>query len=186
VGRLLYELDGGRVRLALSRAVGTMEYHPGVGDFLGDGRIDVDFWILSAQYNAEDWSLTAEVSQEPIERRRFAFPAFNNSITAQGAYLQGTWRATPDWELMLRYDVAYVDKGDRDGSAQSAATGLPAHTFYAKDLTLGVRWDIDSQWMVRAEVHRVHGSSWLSNRENALGSAREDWDLFALQVSFRF
>lgn len=186
VGRLLYELDGGRWRFAYSQASGTMDYRQGEGDFLGDGRIDMDFMILSAQYNAERWSLTAEFMREPVTWREFNVPGLNRRTTAEGFYLQGAYRPAPDWELMLRYDLSALDKDDRDGIRMEAATGIPAHNFFARDLTLGARWEVSDQFILWAEYHRVRGTAWLSPRENNPLDKEKDWDMFALQATFRF
>jgi hypothetical protein len=40
--------------------------------------------------------------------------------------------------------------------------------------------------MLRAEYHRVEGTSWLSVRENDLAQTEKDWDMFSLLASFRF
>jgi hypothetical protein len=184
-GRLMYELDGGRVRLAFSGATGSLNYHPGRMDALPEGRVDVDFWVLSAQYNAESWSLTAEYMREPVNYDTFSVPYFRN-LHAQGYYLQATWRPSQDWELLLRYDVSYLDGNDRSGQEQSAAIGAPPHVFFAKGLTFGARWDITPTLMLRAEFHRVQGAAWLSGRENDLAATEEDWDMLALQLSWRF
>lgn len=186
IGRLLYELDGGRWRFAYSQASGTMDYHPGSGDFLGDGHIDMDFTILSAQYNAERWSLTAEFMREPVTWRGFNVPGLERRGTAEGFYLQGAYRPAPDWELTLRYDTSALDKDDRDGTRMEAATGIPAHNFFARDLTLGVRWEVSEPFILWAEYHRVRGTAWLTPRENDLLDKEKDWDLFALQATFRF
>jgi hypothetical protein len=184
-GRLMYELDGGRLRLAFSGATGSLDYSPGPGDLLSAGRVNVDFWVLSAQYNAEFWSLTAEYMREPLSYDGFGIPAFRDTH-ALGYYLQGTWRPIRAWELLLRYDVSYLDGSDRSAREQSAFFGVPRHLFFAKDVTFGVRWDINEALMLRAEYHRVQGVSWLSGRENYLPGTEENWDMFALQVSWRF
>lgn len=186
-GRLLYEFDGGRLRLAASLATGKLNYKPGRNDVLGPGVIDIDFWILSAQYNAEKWSLTAEYMNEPVSRDGFAFlPVFDVDDTAEGWYLQGTYRLAPAWELVLRYDASVLDKDDRDGKKAEADFGIPAHNFFAKDLTFGVRWDPNKRFMLRAEYHRVEGASWLSLRENNPFDIAREWDMFSILVSFRF
>jgi hypothetical protein len=186
VGRLMYELDGGRIRLAVSRAVGTMAYEPGAEDYLGPGRIDSDLTIWSAQYNAENWSLTTEYMREPVVWRQFNIPAVNRSYPIEGYYVQGTYRVLPDWTLLLRYDQSYLNKHDKSGEQMQATTGYPAHDFFGKDITVGLRWDLTSAFMLRAEYHRIDGASWLSQRENLLSDTQGNWDLFALQASWRF
>ena len=97
---------------------------------------------------------------------------------------------------MLRYDSLVWDLDDRSGKRWQAATGIPAHSRFAHDWTIGLRWDLTSWFMLRAEYHRIHGTGWLSARENpGLGvfaspserfDVKQDWDLFAIQGAFRF
>jgi hypothetical protein len=193
-GRLIYEYDGGRIRLGASGATGKVEYEPALQDFVRSGTVDTDFWILSAQYNEEKWSLTAEYMNEPVVWRDFivtpavfpAPPSLNRESTVEGWYVQGTYRPAPRWELLLRYDVSYLDKNNRDGSKSEAMLGIPAHNFFAKDVTFGIRWDVTKQFMLRAEYHRVEGTSWLSSRENDPARTEKDWNMFSVLASYRF
>ena len=185
IGRVMYEHNGGRLRLAASLATGTLDYKPELGDILGPGDTDIDFWILSAQYNEEKWSLTAEYMNEPISQHGFGqIP--DSDGTAEGWYIQATYRLIPRWELVLRYDESYLNKNDRDGSEAEARSGIPAHNFFAKDLTVGVRWDLTPHFMLRAEYHRVEGASWLSLRENNPAETEKDWDMVSVLASYRF
>ncbi len=93
----------------------------------------------------------------------------------------------PQWEALLRYDAYYADKNDRDGQLFAAATRLPGFTRYAKDWTVGLRFDVTPQFMLRAEVHRVDGTGFLAAQDNPNPQAlRRYWDNFMLQASFRF
>jgi hypothetical protein len=185
-GRLMYEWDGGRVRLAASGATGELNYKPGVNDFLQAGTVDIDYWILSAQYNEESWSLTAEWMNEPVSWSHFGNLVGLNNGTAEGWYVQGAYRPFEAWELVLRYDVSYLSKSDRSGERASQVLNTPAHNFYAKDLTFGVRWDVTSEFMLRAEYHRIEGGSWLSVRENDPQTMEKNWDMFSILASYRF
>jgi len=69
----------------------------------------------------------------------------------------------------------------------SALTGRPKHAAYIKDTMIGLRWMPSNQWMVRAEYHRVDGTSALSHANNPnANTSNKNWDLFALQLSYRF
>jgi len=51
----------------------------------------------------------------------------------------------------------------------------------------GLRWDITESWMLRTEYHRIHGTAWLPQADNPdRGLTVQDWDLYGLQLSFRF
>ena len=87
----------------------------------------------------------------------------------------------------MRYDVYYADKNDRDGQAFAAATGVPGFTRFARDWTLGMRFDVTPQFMLRAEMHQIDGAGFLASQDNPNPQAlRRYWNNFMLQASFRF
>jgi hypothetical protein len=186
LGRIMYESDGGALRLAYSYAWGELDYNPAANDLLRAGHIEVDFWVASAQYNTEYWSLSAEWSREPLKWRDFGLYLNDRTAQGEGLYLQGQYRLTTDWQLLLRYDINYTDTNHRSGTAPAAASGLAKHNFYAKDWTFGLRWDINSAFMLQTEYHRIQGTSWLSAGENDLRETQKNWDMFALLAAFRF
>ena len=82
---------------------------------------------------------------------------------------------------MIRYGEGYADRADHSGVRIEQATGgaIPAHTQYSKVATAGIRWDVSSQFMVRAEYQR-HNGTLISNRKTHLPAATvPDWDMFA-------
>lgn len=187
VGQLLYEYDEGRVRAAISGVKSTLDYKPGPRDFLSDGSIQITPVVLSFQYNAEDWSFTSEYWRQGVDYRDLgaAFPDL--SVNAESYYLQGSYRFYPGWEALIRYDVFYRNKDDKNGKQLAAATGLPKHRAYATDWTAGLRWDINAYAMVRAEYHRVNGSGWLPLQDNPdPADWVKKWNMFSVQLSLRF
>ena len=185
-GRLLYDHDVCRIRLASSLSYMKLDYIPAAIDFFADGNSDVNTFILSAQYNAEKWSVTTEVTQQQIIGKDFGSLIDDFNSHTLGYYIQGTYRIKTDWELLLRYDVFYVDDTDKDGSGRGEALGRPPHLSYSKDWTIGVRWDVTDDFMLRAEYHNVHGASWLSSADNDLDETSEHWQLFSLLAAYQF
>ena len=183
----IYEGAGGRYRLGFTALHLDLRYKPGYADRLGSGRFKLTPLIFSAQYNAENWSLTSEYASRRISVKDFGPYFYNGDAVGESYYLQGTYRLAPKWEALLRYDVYYADKNDRDGSDFAAATGLPGFTRYAKDWTVGVRFDVTPQFMLRAEAHRVDGTGFLAVQDNPdPRDLRRYWDNFMLLGSFRF
>lgn len=90
---------------------------------------------------------------------------------------------------MLRYEEGFADRADRNGRKIEQLTfGLiPAQTASSRILSLGLRWDISQQWMLKAEYQRHIGNFILSEIENpSFSNLDEHWDLFAVQAAFRF
>jgi hypothetical protein len=182
VGRLLWELDGGKLRLAVSGAVANMSYEPD-GDPLGDGSIKFTPVIYSFQYNRESWNFTAEYARRSFDLRDFNIA--NTTVMGESAYVQGIWRLNDDWNVLLRYDALYSDKDDRYG--KTAPAGVPAYSRYAQDATVGLGWNATPSVLVRAEYHKVKGTAWLPSLDNPDPSdTREHWDMFAILASYRF
>jgi len=187
IGRVVYELPNGRFRFAVSGAQVNAGYDPGADDRLDSGSLKFRPLILSAQYNAERWSITSEYALRMFQLQDFGVPQFNQKFTGESIYLQGTYRFTPKWEAMLRYDLLFTDRTDRRGKEYAATTGRPAHFRFAKDLTVGLRWNVTPSIMLATEYHRVNGTAWLSNLDNPdIAHARQHWNLFSFQASFRF
>ncbi len=187
LARLMYERDGGRFRVAYSDLRVNIDYKPGSIDPSGPGSIQFLPKILSFQYNSEKWTLTSEIA-----RREFRFNDLSayipfTEVTGESYYLHGTYRLTPSWETFLRYDVIYQNKDDRNGRKFEKRTGAPAHSQFAKDWTVGIRWDITPAWMFAMEHHWVDGTAWLPQRDNPDPLATvQRWRLFTFLVSFRF
>ena len=186
IGQVKYEHDGGRVIAALSAANTRARF-----DSAQDGPGDADFrfqpWILSLQYNAEHWQVTAEYARRALSLSGLDIPQRDFDITGESAFLQYTHRLSPEWTWRLRHDVLYTDRDDRAGTRFAASTGLPAHTRFAKDWTTGLEWRPHPQVMLAVEYHRVDGTAWLPGQDNP--DPRETsrhWDMWLGQVSVRF
>jgi hypothetical protein len=182
--RLLYEWDGGRFTLAYSGA--NLQFDAKT-DNLPPGSVEIDYRILSAQYNEGLWSLTFEYMQEP-----FHYSGFNgilNSLDADldGYYVQGSYRLQDDIELFLRYEESHYDKEDTRGEKTGLKFGQDPHNFYSRQTTLGLLWEITERWIFRTEFSQVDGTIFLSHRDNPNTEERErNWNLFSMLVSYSF
>lgn len=188
-GRVEYASGDGAWRLALSAAKARLEFDADAVDPIADGEIDFLFWVASLQYNAENWSLTAEYMEQPVDFDGLS-PFYDaRDSTVQGYYLQGSYLVRDDVELVARYAEGFASKDDRNGRQFSAASfGLaPPHSFYQKDLMIGLRWDVTPQLMLRAEHQWSKGTWTLSRRENPVPLDHvKDWQMFSLLASYRF
>ena len=183
-GRLLYEWEGGRFILAYSSASLRLDAET---NSLPPGSIDIDYRVLSAQYNGGMWSLTGEYMQEPLDYSGFGGLLDAADTTLDGYYLQGTYRLRDDLELFARYEESHYDKNDRRGEKTSLKLGQDPHNFYSRLSTLGLLWEVTDRLILRAEFSKVDGTIFLSNLENPLPNDKErEWNLFSLLVSYSF
>lgn len=173
--------------LMVTYANATGDYTPGSADVLRAGSIHFRNLLFSAQQRLDTLTLTAEYGEPRFVTAGFGPYLPDSHRVIQAAYLQGEWRFLPAWELMLRHDIFYRDKSDKSGRQFAAATGLPAHSMFARDTTLGLRWDATPNLMLRAEFHRVDGTGWLPGPDNPVFLGREErWNMWLLQAAYRF
>lgn len=186
MARILYEYDFGRIRLGLTASEVNVEYNPGSADSIFPGEFHFRPFILSAQYNSERWSFTGEVARRTSELEKFN-PGRNTKFSGTSFFIQGTYRTHANWRLLIRYDELIWNNNDRDGKKFQAATGRVHYSRFAKDWTIGARWDLNQYTMLHLEWHRVNGTGWLSLLETPQSIESEQyWNLFAVSASIRF
>jgi hypothetical protein len=181
--QLMYELDGGKYVFAVSYMDLELDYHPAVGEALKASTAHIQPLLFSAQYNGEKFTLTGEYNY-----RWNTFGAFapEGKFITESWYVQGSYQVLPKLQATVRYDVIYMDKDDKRGDG-AALLGYQRHSAFGNDWMVGLRWDITTSWMLRADYHRIHGTAALSQADNPdRRMTRQDWDLYGLQLSFRF
>jgi len=190
ISRLLYEWNGGQVRAAVTYFKANLDYNSSNAPFPSDvpsGSLKIQPWIFSLQYNAEHWSLTGEYSLRNVNSQGFGQPT--NTLSQAAYYIQGSYRFSPHWEALLRYDVDYADRNDKNGKKLAASDlfGRPDYYWFAKDWTSGLTWNIIPEFMLRAEYHYVDGIRWLPALDNPdLNDTSRHWNLFLIMASYRF
>lgn len=191
IGRLVYERNAGHWRLGLTSARLNMDYSPGFADPSRPGAISFTPVIVSGQYNTERFTFTAEYARRHLKYADsivYAPPSLRH-FTGESYYIQGSYRFKERWSALLRYDVTYLNVEDRKGTRYEALLGgtRPAYSQFAKDWTLGLRWDPHRNWMLRVEFHSIDGTAWLPLQDNPIPSAtKRHWQLFSVLVSYRF
>jgi len=164
---------------------------PGL-DLLLDGDFELDTSLLSVQYSTEQWQLTAEWLRFDYD---LDFDFVSRRYPGEGAYVQYTWIFSPAWQLYGRYENGVMDRHHRNGSTMEQFCGDPLLDAYCsprsagfrRDSSIGVRWDINSQWMIITEAHYVEGTMGLPYSDNPEPTdAATYWMLFGIELAFRF
>lgn len=183
--RLNYEWQGGMVRLAVTYGEYNADYRPEVTDrqFL-PGNFRFNPLIFSAQYNAENWSITGEYALRKTRIHDFGPALPNMDYTGESYYVQGLYNITSRIQGLVRYDQLIWDKNDRDGQKFARTFSVPAYSRFAKDWTFGLRISLMSTLLLSAEYHRINGTGWLSTLENR--QTTQHWDLYTLMLSYDF
>ncbi len=152
--------------------------------FGGEVNFEFNFYVVSAQYNAERVSLTTEYMYT-----RGVGDIGNGrklKIALDGGYTQLDFRPAQHWTTFLRYDVRFNDAGDRDGRKAAATSGSERYSEFAHDLTLGLGWTPDENWGVWGEVHRIYGTATAPPLDNPDGANDSHWTLMTVMVGYRF
>src|SRR5437763_970915 len=107
IKRVLYELDGGRLRLAITGVDANMDSNISVDP---NGKLNVRTYILSAQYNAENWSITGELQPEQrTTLEEYFSPRANRTTTGMSYYLQGSYRFPKHWDSFVFNDASNTE-----------------------------------------------------------------------------
>jgi hypothetical protein len=195
LGQLRYEYNAGQWILALSYADAELEYNAGNNDpvalLLAESPFKTGIshtrpLLISAQYNGKKLSLTGEYLIQFNRLGHFA-PGFNRELTSEGWYVQGQYRLLDQLQAIVRYEAFFVDRSDRDGSKLGLEPLRPRHAAFAKDWTVGLRWEITPNWMLSTEYHHVNGTAWLPFRDNPKPNQnRKEWSMVLGLLAFRF
>lgn len=146
------------------------------------------FKIASIQYNLQDWIFTTEyVLADTISTIETPFGEISNkNIQSEGYYFQAEWLINQSFTALARYDEYFINNQDRDGSA-SATAQIPANNFFAKGLTVGGRWLINSNLSLTAEYSKKTGTAGIETTKNYdLNNLKKDWNLFRAELTYQF
>lgn len=189
--QLSYELNGGEYIFAVSYMDLEFDYSPLrgektiVGVPLRFSTTCIKPLLFSAQYNSEKFTLTGEYSYRWNSFGNFA-QFGGGEFVSESWYVEGSYRILPALQATIRFDTISVDRDDRNGDG-AAKLGFPNYTAYADDWVFSLRYDITPAWMLRADYSRVRGTAWLPQADNPDPFVtKEDWDLFGLQMSYKF
>ncbi len=182
IGQLLYEHGNGNFKAAVSAADVNLD----LSLTASQGEINFQPWILSLQYDQENWTLTGEYA---VRQLSFSGSGLirESDTTGESWYLQFTRRFNDNWQWVIRYDSLTTDRSDRSGKRYEAQGLGPAHSRFADDITLGLQWNVNPELMLSTEYHHVDGTGWLPIQDNPDSSdTRRRWNMLLFQLSLRF
>lgn len=189
LARVIFDTLEQRLRIALSVAALNLQYRPGEGDVSTAGDVLFSPRILSVQYDAENWIATAEYARREFEFNDITYIPFAER-TGESYYFQAQYKVGSCCWLLARRDILYQNVDDKSGTGFESSTGgaRPAHSQFAKDWTVSLRWSPEGRnWLVSAEHHWVHGTAWLPIEDNPDSTQTvEDWRMTLLLVSAWF
>jgi len=182
--QLSYEINEGEYIFAVSYADLLLDYRPISGDIFSAGKIHLQPLLFSAQYNGEKWTLAAEYEYQWLDLTAFGDFLPKTTILSHSWYVQASYQLLSKLQATVRYD----DLEMHYGQVEQSIYMIPSRPLpYARDWMMGLRYDITTSWMIRAEYHHVNGIAWLPIPGNTDQSTiATNWDIYGLQLSFRF
>ncbi len=161
-----------------------------LNDAFTDSDFSFQFYTLNALYEGEKWEFSGEVYQQRFSQDGFYFPDFKRVTVGQGFYLQTRYQVTKKLTLLARYEDFYLDKDDKDGKQLEQDSGgrAPYYFGFHKDITLGLNYDINSNFSARMEYHWVKGAGRLTPIvvPNTQINDSENWQMWAVQLMYWF
>lgn len=184
------KIDGLRVGYSASvyndlSTVRTVVFFPGQPDF--DKRADTyDKELFSFEYMVGDWTLAAEWGTETVN------------------YEAGLLGMAPNTFIDSKSDVGYISVIRRLGEkfeigayysdskeVSSIVSPNPPESpdLLQKDYAISLRYNINFNWLVKAEVHLMDGYGKVLStqlRPQPYESRDDSWEIFALKTTFSF
>jgi hypothetical protein len=193
--RLSYEDASGLWRTALMYTNFRGHFDPGPNDFLlrlSEGKLNVDLFIWSLEFNVHDLQITTEIQRRNIHLDEI-YP-FDIKEQNLSYYLQFAYNFSTAFKIYVRRDEAFRFKDDKhgksyidDSKAINPATETQFHSAFAKDTTLGFRYSPSFEWSFAMEVHQIDGTYWLPDLENRdVQNQKRYWNMFLAQIAYRF
>jgi hypothetical protein len=178
----------GKFKVSVDEPAGFFESNYGVTDYDVDANYN-HMYVLSAEYAQPLYSLHAEYMQRENDIKAPGFAPVVGSwsdfstTTSEGWYVMATCQIpqVPGLSVSALYDVFYLDKDDKDGKDR----GFHPNG-YRKDFGVGARYDINENWLVKAEWHTIDGTALNTDIVNTDGPMDEDWSYFIVKTSFNF
>lgn len=177
-------------KFGLATTNADFTYKSGTNDSFINGGLEIERFYANAEYQAENWTFSAEILQEQIILNDLLFPGFVNNAKGQGGFVQAQYNITPKLQFLGRYEHYYANKDDKHGKQLelNSAGAVPNYFGYQYDATIGLKYRIASNVEFQFEHHWIQGTARLTpvlipepriNKE-------EYWQLWALQLMYWF
>lgn len=138
--------------------------------------------VFSMEYIWQETTFVAEGVQYFLKVREL-----EDTLKPYGYYVSVSQRVT-DWlGVGAYYSYQNFDPEDRNGKKFEAATGYPDYWIWFGDLCLAFQFDINMNWIAKAEAHLLDGI-WqvdVFSDDKKLDYSR-DWFMFCMKLSYSF
>lgn len=147
-------------------------------------------FVYSAEYTFRNFVLAGEYAE--TDRRQVLL---NNTMVtgpSQEYYVMAAYTMFDRLTLSLLYDIYYDIMSDKDGLRYKGKPNSYDFQGWRKDMGVGLRYDVNQFWTLKAEYHDVNGAALFTNVFNpspvpgGRPALRKEWNYFAFKASFNF
>ncbi|PLX81940.1 MAG: hypothetical protein C0617_15590 [Desulfuromonas sp.] len=186
---LIYNTSLDGLRIGASYFNGSTDFDIQLTEF-GTGKVtqeeatarNKDFVVFSLEYTTGLFTLASEYTEFTADREVLGSRV--PSQRSQGWYGQASVRPLEKLTLSVLYDHFYANKADHGGKGFEEM-GLPSFVGWRKDFGVALRYDINYNWLVKAEWHHVDGGALGLQIFNPDG-LEKDWNYAVAKASFNF
>jgi hypothetical protein len=179
-GRVMWETPVNGLRLGVSAQRLRIDYGFVVGGTTAVSlKVPVTMWIASVEYSKSNWLLAAEYSRYRVKSESDSPSIFpNGTATSEQSYVMASHRFSRWIQPGLYYSLLFPNAKDRWGLEDSD-----------RDLAATMRMDLNPYWLLKFEVHYVHGTAGLTaalNNGTGPSGLQADWGIFMVKTTAYF
>lgn len=177
-------------RFGLSTVDSVFSYHATPMDIFADADFSFKQYSFASLYEGEHWEFSSEATISDFSIDGFYANGYEQNKVGQGIYAQARYRLTEDIRLLVRGELFYADRHDRDGTKLEENSGglIPAYFGFQHSTVIGASFDFRDDLRLQMEYHRVEGTARLTPvvAPNLVLNNSKDWDMWALQLMYWF
>lgn len=159
-------------------------------DLFFDGSFSFQTTSINTLYEGEQWEFSGEFHESRFTTKGFFTPTFLKNPISHRWYVQSRYKLNHELTLLMRYETFASDKNDKNGNKMEQETNglVPAYFAYHDDTTIGLSYDLSSNFRVRFEYHWFQGTGRLTPvvLPNPTVNNRKNWQLWAVQLMYWF
>jgi len=151
------------------------------------GRLEMkNAFALSGEFVLGNLTLTSEYMELPVAMYITLFDQelLLQDETMQGWYVMVSYLFGDKFTFSAVYDQFYADKGDTGGQS-AIRQGNPGYFGWQKDLALGLRYDVNFNWTLKLEWHRLDGLA-KSYLFTDIYNTGQKWNMIIAKAAFNF
>jgi hypothetical protein len=179
-GRLLWETPLQGLRVGGSLQVLRIDATLLANAMLVSVKIPAILWVASAEYAVHNLVFSTEYSRWYVKSdstNATLFPA-SPIVASERGYAMVTYRAAPWLQPGVYYSLLFPNIDDRSGRENMQ-----------HDVATTVRFDLNSNWLVKLEGHYMSGTAGLTsslNNDTPLNALVRNWGVFLVKTTAYF